>query len=270
MLPAGDSRSVRTDHPPPCCMEGFRVPPRKLVCLYRELTMSWLDLPPLDLVGATPSSAPDEHGLVRGLLGLVAGGLVGFWSTSAGEIWRPDNPAALAAILGVGEVERVDTGTGFVECGRLDREKKMLQVRNRNPLSGAPRTFPGRPVGISDPSLDPHAAWQLKRMVDVALRRDERWALAPGGLGYSEFFLGLETGPWQGQRRLIVTAQPALVARRWANGRLGIPKSGDVPSRSAGVPITPQGVDEAVKMLLSAMSESGLSAWEFTPVFPVI
>jgi hypothetical protein len=238
--------------------------------LYRDLIMSWLDLPPLDLIGAAPVAAPDEHGLVRGLLGLVAGGLVGFWSTSAVEIWRPDDPAALAAILGVGEVERVDTGTGFVECGRLDRGKKALQVRNRNPRSGAPRTFPGRPVGIFDPNLDPHAAWQLKRMVDVALRRDERWALAPGGLGYSEFFLGIETGPWQGQRRLIVTAQPAVLARRWANGRLGIPKAGDTPSRSAGVPITPQGVDEAVKMLVSAMSESGLSAWEFTPVLTVL
>jgi len=234
--------------------------------------MSWLDLPPLDLVGAAPDPivAPDESGLARGLLGLVAGGLVGFWNTSSAEIWRPDNPAALAAILGVGEVERVDTGTGFAECGRLDREKKTLLVRNRNPRSGAPRTFPGRPVGLSDPGLDPQAAWQLRHMVDVALRRDERWALAPGGLGYSEFFLGVETGPWQGQRRLIVTAQPAVLARKWASGRLGIAKAGGTPSRSAGVPLSPQGIDEAVKMLVSAMSESGLSAWEFMPVFPVL
>lgn len=234
--------------------------------------MSWLDLPPLDLVGAAPDQvvAPDADGLVRGLVGLVAGGLVGFWSTSSIEIWRPDNPAALAGILGVGEVERVDTGTGFSECGRLDREKKTLQVRNRNPRSGAPRVFPGRPVGLADPSLDPHAAWQLKRMIDVALRRDERWALAPGGLGYSEFFLGIETGPWQGQKRLIVTAQPAAVARRWTNGRLGIAKAGGAPSRSAGVPMTPQGIDEAVKMLVSAMAESGLSPYEFTPVFPLV
>ena len=195
---------------------------------------------------------------------------MGFWNTSSAEIWRPDNPAALAAILGVGEVERVDTGTGFAECGRLDREKKTLLVRNRNPRSGAPRTFPGRPVGLSDPGLDPQAAWQLRHMVDVALRRDERWALAPGGLGYSEFFLGVETGPWQGQRRLIVTAQPAVLARKWASGRLGIAKAGGTPSRSAGVPLSPQGIDEAVKMLVSAMSESGLSAWEFMPVFPVL
>lgn len=234
--------------------------------------MSWLDLPPLDLVGAAPDpiSAPDANGLTRGLLGLVAGGLVGFWNTTSAEIWRPDNPAALAAVLGVGEVERVDTGTGFVECGRLDREKKTLLVRNRNPRSGAPRAFPGRPVGVSDPELDPHAAWQLRHMVDVALRRDERWALAPGGLGYSEFFIGIETGPWQGQRRLIVTAQPAVLARKWASGRLGIAKAGGTPSRSAGVPLGPQGIDEAVKMLVSAMSESGLSPWEFMPVFPVL
>jgi hypothetical protein len=234
--------------------------------------MSWLDLPPLDLIGAAPDAVvtPDANGLVRGLLGLVAGGLVGFWSTSAVEIWRPENPAALAGILGVGEVERIDTGSGFVECGRLDREKKTLQVRNRNPLSGAPRTFPGRPLGVSDPDLDPYAAWQLKRMVDVALRRDERWALAPGGVGNGDFFLGIETGPWQGQRRLIVTAQPAVIARRWASGRLGIAKAGGTPSRSAGVPISPQGVDEAVKMLVSAMSEAGLSAWEFMPVFPLL
>ena len=195
---------------------------------------------------------------------------MGFWNTSSAEIWRPDNPAALAAILGVGEVERVDTGTGFAECGRLDREKKTLLVRNRNPRSGAPRTFPGRPVGLSAPGLDPQAAWQLRHMVDVALRRDERWALAPGGLGYSEFFLGVETGPWQGQRRLIVTVQPAVLARKWASGRLGIAKAGGTPSRSAGVPLSPQGIDEAVKMLVSAMSESGLSAWEFMPVFPVL
>jgi hypothetical protein len=232
--------------------------------------MSWLDLPPLDLVGAAPVAAPDANGLVRGLLGLVAGGLVGFWSTSAFEIWRPDNPAALAAILGVGEVERVDSATGFVECGRLDREKTTLQVRNRNPRSGAPQTFKGRPVGLSDPALDPHGAWQLRRMVDVALRRDERWALAPGGLNDSEFFLGVETGPWQGQRRLIVTASPAVLARRWATGRLGIARAGGAPSRSAGVPISPQGVDDAVKMLVSAMSESGLSPFEFRPVFSVI
>jgi hypothetical protein len=270
MLPAGYRRAATFVDRHPGTAATFPSPDKETAGLYRDLTMSWLDLPPLDLIGAAPAAAPDEHGLVRGLLGLVAGGLVGFWSTTAVEIWRPDNPAALAAILGVGEVERVDTGTGFVECGRLDREKRTLQVRNRNPRSGAPRTFPGRPVGVSDPNLDPYAAWQLKRMVDVALRRDERWALAPGGLGYSEFFLGIETGPWQGQQRLIVTAQPAVVARRWASGRLGIAKAGGTPSRSAAVPITPQGVDAAVKMLVSAMSESGLSAWEFTPVFPVI
>ena len=235
-------------------------------------TMSWLDLPPLDLIGAAPDAVvtPDANGLVRGLIGLVAGGLVGFWSTNAPEIWRPENPAALAGILGVGEVERIDTGTGFVECGRLDREKKTLQVRNRNPRSGAPRTFPGRALGVSDPDLDPYAAWQLKRMVDVAIRRDERWALTPGGVGNGDFFLGVETGSWQGQRRLIVTAQPAVIARRWASGRLGIAKAGGTPSRSAGIPITPQGVDEAVTMLVSAMSEAGLSAWEFMPVFPVL
>ena len=238
--------------------------------LYRDHTMSWLDLPPLDLIGAAPAAAPDAQGLVRGLLGLVAGGLVGVSGASAVQLWRPDNPAALAAILGVGEVERVDTGTGFAECGRLNREKTTLQVRNRNPRSGAPRTFPGRPVGVSDPNLDPHAAWQLRRMVDVALRRDERFALAPAGLNSGELFLGIETGPWQGQRRLIVTAQPALVARRWASGRLGIAKTGSAPSRSVGVPMTPQGIDEAVKLLVSAMAESGLSPWEFMPVFPLV
>ncbi len=233
--------------------------------------MSWLDLPPLDLIGAAPDQVvvPDEGGLVRGLLGLVAGGLVGFWSTSAVEIWRPDNPASLAAILGVGEAERVDAGTGFAECGRLDHEKTTLHVRNRNPRSGPARTFAGRPVGVSDPDLDPRAVWQLTHMVDVAVRRDERWALAPGGHGSSDVFLGLETGPWQGQRRLIVTAQPAVIARRWPNGRLGIAKAGGEPSRSAGLPITPQGVGDAVKMLVSAMSETGLSPWEFMPVFPV-
>jgi len=103
--------------------------------------MSWLDLPPLELIGAAPDPVvtPDENGLVKGLLGLVAGGLVGFWTTSTVEIWHPDNPAALAAILGVGEVERMDAGTGFAECGLLDREKKVLRVRNRNPRSGPPR-----------------------------------------------------------------------------------------------------------------------------------
>ena len=129
--------------------------------------------------------------------------------------------------------------------------------------------FPGRTTGVPDPDLDPRAVWQLTRMVDVAVRRDERWALAPGGHGSSDFFLGLETGPWQGQRRLIVTAQPAAIARQWASGRLGIAKSGSDPSRSAGVPIAPQGIGEAVKMLVSAMSESGLSPWELMPIFPV-
>ena len=239
--------------------------------MYRDHTMSWLDLPPLELIGAAPDPVvtPDENGLVKGLLGLVAGGLVGFWTTSTVEIWRPENPAALAAILGVGEAERIDTGTGFSECGLLDREKKVLRVRNRNPRSGPPRVFPGRPTGLPDPDLDPRAVWQLTHMVDVAVRRDERWALAPGGHGSSDIFLGLETGPWQGQRRLIVTAQPAVIARQWAGGRLGIAKAGGAPSRSAGVPITPQGFGDAVKMLASAMTESGLSPWEFMPVFPI-
>ncbi len=233
--------------------------------------MSWLDLPPLELIGAAPAPVVtlDASGLVKGVLGLVAGGLVGFWTTSAVEIWHPDNPAALAAILGVGEVERMDTGTGFAECGHLDREKKVLTVRNRNPRSGSPRVFPGRTVGVTNPDLDPRAAWQLTHMVDVAVRRDERWALAPGGHGSSDFFVGLETGPWQGQRRLIVTAQPAVIARQWAAARLGIAKAGGAPSRSAGVPMTPQGVGDAVKMLVSAMTESGLSPWEFMPVFPI-
>ncbi|HET7724384.1 MAG TPA: hypothetical protein VFK68_07070 [Propionibacteriaceae bacterium] len=234
--------------------------------------MSWLDLPPLDLIGAAgePVAAPDADGRTTGTLGLVAGGLVGVWGTHSVEVWRPDNPAALAAILGVGEVERVDVGRGFAECGRLDRDKATLQVRNRNPRSGSPRTFPGRPVGLSDPSLDPHAAWQLRHMLDVALRRDERWALAPGGLGDGDVFLGVETAQWQGQRRLVVTAQPAVLARRWPSGRLGVARNGVTPSRSAGVPLTPQGVGEAVTMLVAAMSESGLSPWEFMPVFPMV
>ena len=239
--------------------------------MYRDHIMSWLDLPPLELIGAAPDPVvtPEENGLVKGMLGLVAGGLVGFWTTSTVEIWHPDNPAALAAILGVGEVERMDTGTGFAECGLFDREKKVLRVRNRNPRSGPPRVFPGRTTGVPNPDLDPRAVWQLTHMVDVALRRDERWALAPGGHGSSDYFLGLETGPWQGQRRLIVTAQPAVIARQWAGARLGIAKVGGAPSRSAGVPITPQGVGDAVKMLVSAMTESGLSPWEFMPVFPI-
>jgi hypothetical protein len=233
--------------------------------------MSWLDLPPIELVGAAPDPDPaaGSVGLVRGRLSLVGGGLVGFWSGDSTQTWRPDHPAALAAVLGVGEVERIDIGTGFAECGRLDRDRTTLQVRNRNPGSGPPRTFPGSPVGVADPDLDPRAAWQLRRMVDVALRRDERFALAPGGLGDGEFFLGIETGPWQGQRRLIVTAQPAMMARRWSNGRLGVSTRGGVPSRSAAVPLTPQGVEEAVRMLVGAMTESGLAPWEFTPVFPL-
>lgn len=233
--------------------------------------MSWLDLPPLDLVGAAPDvRAADADGWTSGTLGLVAGGLVGLWGPQSVEVWRPDNPAALAAILGVGEVERMDMGRGFAEVGRLDREKATLQVRNRNPRSGAPRTFPGRPVGLSDPSLDPQAAWQLRHMLDVALRRDERWALAPGGLRDGDVFFGVETAMWQGQRRLVVTAQPAVLARRWPNGRLGVAKGGGSPSRSAGVPLTPEGVGEAVAMLVAAMSESGLSPWEFMPVFPML
>jgi hypothetical protein len=233
--------------------------------------MSWLDLPPLDLVGVAPDplTARTADGSVRGSLGLVAGGLVGLWSGQSVEIWRPDNPAALAAILGVGEVERLDVGHGFAECGRLDATKRTLQVRNRIPQSGAPRSFPGRPLGMSDPALDPQGAWQLRRMVDVAVRRDERWALTPGGQGDGDVFLGIETAMWQGQRRMVVTAQPALLARRWATGRLGAARRGATPSRSAGVPLTPQGVDEAVRMLVAAVSESGLSPWELMPVFPV-
>ncbi len=240
--------------------------------LYCERTMSWLDLPPLDLIGATPEPVEtrDRDGSVRGVLGLVAGGLVGLWGSQSVEVWRPENPAALAAVLGVGEVERLDIGRGFAECGRLDGEKHLLHVRNRNPRSGAPRSFPGRPLGLADPALDPKAVWQLRRMVEVALRRDERWALAPGGLIDGEVFLGIETAPWQGQRRLVVTAQPAVLARRWAGGRLGASKPGAAPSRSAGVPLTPQGVDEAVKLIVDAMAESGLSPWEFMPIFPVI
>jgi len=92
---------------------------------------------------------------VSNTVGLVAGGLVGFWTTSTVEIWHPDNPAALAAILGVGEVERMDTGTGFAECGLLDREKKVLRVRNRNPRSGPPRVFPGRTTGGYQPGPGP-------------------------------------------------------------------------------------------------------------------
>lgn len=233
--------------------------------------MSWLDLPPLDLIGVAPEPVvvPDADGRTAGTLGLVAGGLVGVWGPQSVEVWRPDNPAALAAVLGVGEVERVDVGRGFAECGRLDSEKTSLQVRNRNPRSGAPRTFPGRAVGLSDASLDPHAAWQLRHMLDVALRRDERWALTPGGLRGDDVFLGVEAALWQGRRRLVVTAQPAVLARRWSGGRLGVAKTGGAPSRSAGVPLTPQGVGEAVTMLVTAMTESGLSPWEFTPVFPL-
>lgn len=245
------------------------VDPRLTLACMVIRTMSWLDLPPLELVGGQdPVATSDDNLPVKGLLGLVAGGLVGIWNKNNVEIWHPDNPAALASILGVGEVERLSTGAGFAECGCLDHEKSHLQVWNRNPRTGPPRLFPGRPLGLSNPDLDPQAAWQLRRMLDVAMRRDERWALVPGGLHSTDAFIGIEKGPWQGQQRIVITAQPAVVARQWSSGRLGYAMSGGTPSRSTGVPLSPQGVDEATKLVVSAICESGLSPWEFMPVFP--
>lgn len=233
--------------------------------------MSWLDLPPIELIGAAPSvtGATSEPGVTKGLVGLVAAGLFTFWSEHQIEVWRPQNPAALAAVLGVGEVERIDMGDGFAECGYLDRTTNQLRLRNRNPRSGAPRAFPVQPNGLPDAGQDPHAIWQLTHMADVAVRRDERWELQPGGYGSGPLTLGVELGQWQGQRRIIVTATPAMVGRRWTTGHLGIPKvAGAQPTRAAGVPLTRPGLDQAVKLLSSAMDESGLSPWEFMPVFP--
>lgn len=235
--------------------------------------MSWLDLPPIELIGAAPSvTGPSgEPGVTKGLVGLVAGGLFTFWSEHQIEVWRPRQPAALAAVLGVGEVERVDMGDGFAECGYLDRNSNQLRLRNRNPRSGAPRIFPVQPNGLPDAAQDPHAIWQLTHMADVAVRRDERWELQPGGYGAGPLSLGIELGQWQGQRRIIVTATPARVARRWDVGRLGIPKAaGAEPSRSAGLPLARPGLDHAVKLLVVAMEESGLSPWELMPVFPTL
>jgi len=233
--------------------------------------MSWLDLPPIELPGASTTAAPGETGLAKGLLGLVAGGLVGFWTTSTVEVWKPQNPAALATILGVGEAEREDMGDGFAEVGHFDRRTNVLHVRNRNPRSGAPRHFPVQPVGRPDQALDPQAVWHLTHIADVAIRRDERWHLQAGGYGSGELSLGVEIGQWQGQRRLILTATPARIGHRWNVGRPGLPKSvGAEPSRAAGVPITRPGLDQAVALLLLAMAESGLSPWEFMPVFDTV
>jgi hypothetical protein len=233
--------------------------------------MSWLDLPPLELPGAGTTAAPGETGLVKGLLGLVAGGLVGFWTTSTVEVWKPQNPAALATVLGVGEAEREDMGDGFAEIGHIDRRANVLHVRNRNPRSGAPRHFPVQPVGHPDLALDPRGVWHLTHIADVAIRRDERWQLQAGGYGAGELSLSLEIGQWQGQRRLIVSATPARVGRRWDVGRPVPPKAvGAEPSRTAGVPITRPGLDQAVALLVSAMAESGLSPWEFMPVFDTV
>lgn len=225
----------------------------------------------MELPGAATHPGARSTGVETGLLGLVAGGLVGFWTRSVAEVWKPANPAALATVLGVGEVERVDMGDGFAEVGQLDRAANVLRLRNRNPRSGTPRTFPVQPVSLADDALDPRAVWQLTHMGDVAIRRDERWQLQAGGYGAGELSLGIEVGPWQGQRRLIVTATPARVGRRWSEGRLGVPRTpGADPSRSAGVPVTRAGLDKAVTLLVSAMAEAGLAPWEYMPVFESI
>ena len=102
----------------------------------------------------------------------------------------------------------------------------------------------------------------------MAIRRDERWQLQAGGYGAGELSLSLEIGQWQGQRRLIASATPARVGRRWDVGRPVPPKAiGAEPSRTAGVPLTRPGLDQAVALLVSAMAESGMSPWELMPVF---
>ncbi len=241
--------------------------------------MSWLDLPPLDgpsesLVGQVKPQGGD--GLVRVLLTLVGGGLIGLVTEYGLDLWKPVRPGDLAGVLGVGEAERTDAGDGYAECGFVDPRRGILTVRNRSPYSGVPRRFDLTQGSFPDEKLDPHSAWQLKQMVVTAVRRDERWALQPAGFGMSDLSIAVETGVARTigaarQPQIIVTATPARVGSRWQDGRLGVPgmPHRDV-SRTATVPVSPQGMDAAVKLVTTAISTAGMRSWELMPVFPTL
>lgn len=233
--------------------------------------MSWLDLPPMD--GPTPSLAAAQKGNdgpVKVLLGLVGGGIVGCWTEYGMDLWKPTDPAKLAGVLGMDEVERVDMGDGFAEVGHIDTDRNILIVRNRNPHSGDPRRFQLKEGTFPDRNLDPYSVWQLKRMADIAVRRGGRWMIQPGGYGTADLSISFELGKLpDGQRRIIISAMPAWVAKPWPTGRLGSPRPGRAePTRSTAFPVTKQGVDQAVNAIVAAMRESGLESYELMPTFP--
>lgn len=233
--------------------------------------MSWLDLPPLDGVQSSTVAAEQAQGPAKVLIGLVGAGLVALWTEYGMDVWQPREPAALAKVLGVEEVERVDMGAGFAEVGLIDPEHQMLVLRTRTPSSGAPRRFAVTPGTFPNENLDPFSVWQLKRMADLAVRRGGRWLLQPGGYGAPDLTIAFEVGMFQRQRRVIVTAAPPRVARTWDTGQLGRPsRMQPEGSRSAGFPVTSAGVEQAVGAMVAVMRESGLRSYELMPTFPTV
>lgn len=229
--------------------------------------MSWLDLPPLD--GVQSTTAGEQGGPAKVLIGLVGAGLVGTWTEYGMDLWQPREPAALARLLGVEEVERVDMGAGFAEVGLIDPEHRMLVLRTRTPSSGAPRRFEVMPGDFPNEKLDPYSVWQLKRMADTTIRRGNRWMLQPGGYGAPNLMVGFEVGMFQRRRQIIVTAAPPRVTRTWSDGQLGMARP-DQPegSRSRGFPVTAEGVDRAIQAMVAVMRESGLRSYELMAIFP--
>lgn len=233
--------------------------------------MSWLDLdadegPTHSLVSSSPAG---KDGLVPCLLGLVGGGIVGLWTEYGLDLWKPVEPAALAAVLGMEEVERRDIGGAYAEVGHMDTARNALVVRQRTPGSGHPRRFAVQPGAFPDEKLDPWSIWQLKRMADLAVRRGSRFVLQPGGYGSAELTIGFQVGEYDKQRRIIVTATPAWVAKSWEHGRLGAARGAlREPSRSTAFPVTPAGVDQAVAAIVAAVKDSGLRTYEMMPAYP--
>lgn len=228
--------------------------------------MSYLDLPPDE---NTLAFGQAQHaaaaGPVRVLPTLVARGLVGLATPAGMEIWGVPDPGSLAAALGVGGVERVDTGDGFAECGYLDVEHGRVVIRPRRPNSGPTRNFAVTPGWDGErPELDPWAAWQLTRAVHDAVYRREPMLLHQPGYGTSAIELAVRTDGEGPVRGIAVSASPPQLARRWPSASVGFRRTvGDAPLREAKLPLAASAIPVVVQHLIDAFAESGLRACEF-------
>lgn len=132
----------------------------------------------------------DARDLEPALISPVSGGMVRTWTETETQLWRVDDPDALASILGRGQIARtVLPDNRFREVVQLDAKAGTLFVQPRFAAPAQPggeMELLTKPFTLTEAAETPTPAWEdlesvLASIAVSAAGRGEYWLTALGG-----------------------------------------------------------------------------------------